>query len=583
MTKVLDDDPPPAPVGDVPDPFGLVGKEIAGKYKVVREIAQGGMGVLYEVVHKHLGTRLAVKFIKMYGIKDKASFVERFMREARVGAQLKHPGIAIVFDLEWHTDGATPYLVMELLEGQSFGTRLRKAGGKIDWREAFETVARAIDPIAAAHAIGITHRDLKPDNIYLCADGTLKVLDFGIALLADEKRLTRTGMLMGTPLYMSREQVSAAKDIDGRADVYSLGVVLYHAITGKPIFDASNEMELLMKLASESPVDVQRLVPALPDHAASVIRKATAKERDARYLNIVEFKAALAASLRAGGSALSASPTERTLQEIPDATRAPTVQEGGNVPEAIESQVSSRRIETSSTNSSPTLKRPPVSKRKSGLIALVAIAALSATAGAGWWWHSGRTVPPSASATPAAPAIDRPAPSPQPATAPTKTSPSAGRVHIVSIPPGAAVFVGDQKVGTTPFELSGAPETVQTVRLVLDGYVPKVEQVLPTVEGGTAEIVMKPVNRALRESSAPESEVATNRAWLSVYVFPFAIVKVDGKEAGDTPILKLSLKPGRHLVEIEHPPTKQHQRQNVTIEPGQHRTLRLKFNAGDKQ
>jgi serine/threonine-protein kinase len=426
---------------------------------------------VYELRQVDIGRCAAAKFLKTYGMKDRRVVIERFIREAKVVAGLSHPGIVTVWDLAWF-DEQTPYIVMDYVEGRAFGSVLAESV-RVAWRVAFDVVARACEPLAAAHAAGCVHRDLKPDNILITSDGDVKLLDFGIAHVADAVRLTQTGFPVGTPLYMSREQVACAKDIDGRADIYSLGVVLYHAIAGRPIYEAKNQFDLLRQMASAVPVDLGDIVP-LPAHALSVVRKAMAPERQGRYATINELATALRASLGAGTSSLKASPDAKTAEQVPDFRSAQTKNERA----PARQPAPAARVPAPA----PTVKRPmaaaqPSSRRRLFMTggALIGVALPVAIVAA----VRGKSTTP----IPPAVAIVQPAPV---AASPT---PSRHWVRVVTLPTGATVERNGAVLGTTPLVVSdeSTRENTITVRISLSGYVPRVEQILPTVEGGTAE------------------------------------------------------------------------------------------------
>ncbi len=491
MTSVLDNEPPAAEAGEG-DSFRVVGTVLNDKYRVDRFLGEGGMGTVYAGTHTRLGTKHAIKFLKLYGLKDKQTFLQRFLREAQIGAQLKHPGIVQVQDLETFTDGVTPFLVMELLDGQSFGERLKSAG-KVSWQEAFDVVRRASDPLAAAHSRGVVHRDLKPDNLFVCRDGELKVLDFGIARFGDIARLTRTGTIIGTPYYMSREQVSCAKDIDARTDVYSLGVVLYHAIAGRPIFDASNQMELIALMAGSVPADIRRHVPSLPEHVAAVIRKAMAPDRVGRFSSMGELSAAIDSSLRAGDGHLVALPTDKTMEAVADFRTAPTRSEGEAVPQLIPDEASAP---SNPANLAPVRSAPPVladagssrnAPKQPGRFAGVAVGvglSVVLAIGFGLWLVWGRAKPVAA-------------PVPQPVAvqaAPAQPAPPARRwVRVVSEPAGAKVERDGRALGSTPVTVEGSDDRTVMVRLSLEGFAARDVEVLPSPEGGTAEFRLTPI------------------------------------------------------------------------------------------
>jgi len=312
--------------GAVIDP--LVGQELKSKYRVLRLLGRGGMGAVYLGEHLSLGRECAIKVIRNdLGIPDATfqAMVQRFRNEARIMSQLRVRGCVDLFDFDEDADGQ-PFIVMELLEGRSLQQHM-DATGKIEWREMFRVLEEVCVPLAAAHERRIWHRDIKPDNIFLCSSGEVKLMDFGVAHVDSPEggRMTTERNVLGTPLYMSREHVTAAMDVDGRADVYSLGAVGYTGISGKHTFEAGNQTSLLVKIATEVPIDVLTHSPELPPEAAAVIRKAMAPERDARYSTVMEFAEVLRATRATVKRAPQIGPGEQTFASLSPPAPAPSL------------------------------------------------------------------------------------------------------------------------------------------------------------------------------------------------------------------------------------------------------------------
>ena len=227
---------------------------VLGKYRVTAELSRGGMGTVYVAQHELLGRRAAIKVLRPE-LTTNAELVQRFFTEAKAATAIAHPGIVEVFDYG-HADDGRAFLTMELLEGATLARRIeqRKRLTELEVAQLARGIAHAL---AAAHAKGIVHRDLKPDNVFLVADPDVpggerpKLLDFGIAKLVDpvglkpDHRQTVTGALMGTPLYMAPEQARAAGEIDARADLYSLGCMMYEMLVGEPPFVAVGAGEII--------------------------------------------------------------------------------------------------------------------------------------------------------------------------------------------------------------------------------------------------------------------------------------------------------------------------------------------------
>ncbi len=279
----------------------MVGRVLDQRYRIVAAIGQGGMGTVYEAVDLGSGGRVAVKVLKPEHV-EKADAVTRLRHEAQVAGGLRHENICAVFDVGQLEDGS-PYVVMERLLGETLATRLSRAG-PVGVQEIVEVTMQVLEGLRAAHGRRIIHRDMKPDNVFLAevAGRTVaKVVDFGISKgMADDKphNLTRTGMVMGTPYYMSPEQAMGERDLDGRVDVWGVGVTMYEALTGVRPFVAKNYNALLVQILTAAPAEIKELRPDVPDGLAVLIRKALEKRRERRIASVVEFRGALAALRR---------------------------------------------------------------------------------------------------------------------------------------------------------------------------------------------------------------------------------------------------------------------------------------------
>lgn len=264
---------------------------IADKYVVERSLGQGGMGAVYLVSHKVTGKKLALKCLLPQFVQN-TELVERFLREAQAAGRIQHRHVVDVFDVG--RDGQVLYIVMPYLEGKPLSLVLREQS--LDLSAVLAIVLRAMEGVAAAHAQGIVHRDLKPDNIFVCVgpSGSLddpRVLDFGISKLDDEaeQTLTKSGVLMGTPHYMSFEQLNSQRDIDARADVYALGCILYEAIAGKLPYVADSASALAIRMLTAPPRHLSELRKDLPPLLLDVVMKAIARDRDDRYRNVEDL------------------------------------------------------------------------------------------------------------------------------------------------------------------------------------------------------------------------------------------------------------------------------------------------------
>jgi eukaryotic-like serine/threonine-protein kinase len=284
----------------VPDILALTpGTNFAGRFVVERLLGVGGMGVVFAARHLELDEIVAVK-VMLPEIAANADTAARFQREARACVRIKSDHVARVLDVSRLEDG-TPYMVMEYLEGSNIEEHLRRQG-PFDVESAVGCVIQACDAIAAAHAVGIVHRDIKPQNLFraLQGDGSyrIKVLDFGISkvssrLAETEEKLTKTSCAMGSPVYMAPEQMESAKDVDTRADIWGLGCVLFELLVGRPPFRADTMPELcaaVLKHPAPAPSSLRSDLPAQLDQ---IVLRCLEKSPSARFVSVGELAQAL--------------------------------------------------------------------------------------------------------------------------------------------------------------------------------------------------------------------------------------------------------------------------------------------------
>jgi len=276
------------------------GDVIAGKYRVDRVLGVGGMGAVVAAEHTDLEQRVAIKFMLEAAAKNEVG-KKRFLREAQAATKLRSEHVTRMLDFGTLDDGV-PYLVMELLEGKDLDVMIR-AAGKLPIEEACEIVLQTCEALAEAHGRGIVHRDIKPANLFVTrrADGSpaVKVLDFGIAkhrnvAEIEGTALTRSNALLGSPMYMSLEQFRAAREVDARSDIWSLGVVLYKALTGAMPFVADSLGSLIMVLMTEDPEPLERHREDLPEALSAVVLRCLQKDPAERYQSVAELAEGLA-------------------------------------------------------------------------------------------------------------------------------------------------------------------------------------------------------------------------------------------------------------------------------------------------
>ncbi len=266
--------------------------EKVGRYEIRGELGRGAMGRVFRGFDPQLGREVAIKMIAtaLAGGDGKESdeIAARFLREARVAARLQHPGVVAVFDAG--REGDSLYLVMELVEGETLAERLSR-GAFPSNEEALEIAAQSAEALAAAHATQIVHRDIKPGNLMITPRGRVKVADFGVAKAVGEStELTRTGMMVGSPAYMAPEQVKG-HSLDGRSDLFSLGVVLFEMLLRRKPFPADTVTSLVYQILHEDPMADAAITASLPAGVAEFLRRALAKEPAERIEDATTFAA----------------------------------------------------------------------------------------------------------------------------------------------------------------------------------------------------------------------------------------------------------------------------------------------------
>lgn len=281
----------------------VTGEKLAGKYSILRVIGEGGMGLVYEGRHDRLGQRVAIKVLRE-SERQNNEIVARFEREARLAAKLKSVNVARVTDVDVLPDG-TPFMVMEYLEGVDLDFELTQRG-RLPLTEAVGYVLQACSAVAEAHSLGIVHRDLKPHNLFLTDDGerrVVKLLDFGISKITQDEpdSVTLTRSSLGTPLYMSPEQIRSARSADQRSDLWSLGVILYELTTGRPPFDGDGPAAVIASITADKPTPPIELRPDMSRALSDAILRALEKDPTQRYPTVAAFAEALQ-SFGAAGS-----------------------------------------------------------------------------------------------------------------------------------------------------------------------------------------------------------------------------------------------------------------------------------------
>jgi serine/threonine-protein kinase len=407
------------------------GQVLAGKFRIERVLGQGGMGIVVAATHLQLDERVALKFLLPDALINPEA-VERFAREARAAVKIKSEHVARVSDVGTLESGS-PYMVMEYLHGEDLAAWVRRTGA-MAVPEAVEFLLQACEAIAEAHALGIVHRDLKPANLFVTrrVDGSpcIKVLDFGISKLTvpgavPEFGMTKTSTVMGSPLYMSPEQMSSSRNVDMRTDIWALGVILYETLTGRVPFEAETMPQLCGMILQDPPRPIQELRPDLPQGLQHVVLRCLEKNRDRRFNNVAELAYALAPF----GEHAAQRSAER-ISRVLGAAGFPSA------PQPVVAAVSTRADSGTGTNFDASTEPK---KSRAPLVAALCLLAVLLGGALLWLMRKNPTLEsvaehPSATAVAAAPAPSAPRPVP-PAVEPQPVTPTTAS----AAPPASAL------------------------------------------------------------------------------------------------------------------------------------------------
>src|ERR1700730_8715466 len=261
------------------------------RYEIDAEIGRGAMGVVYRAQDPKLDRAVAIQPVSLLGLEPDAEqeYRERFVVEARAAGRLSHAGIVTIFDVREEAETRAPYLVMEYIEGQSLQKLLSRENRTLPLSTTLHLIQEVAEALHYAHAQGVVHRDIKPANILVDADGHAKIADFGIAKL-NQTNLTLPGLVLGSPAYMAPEQLSD-EDVDGRSDLFSLGVILYAMLTGHRPFQGNSTTTVCFKLVNHEPVTVMAFDSTFPPELDQVVSRAIAKDPAQRYQSGMEMAA----------------------------------------------------------------------------------------------------------------------------------------------------------------------------------------------------------------------------------------------------------------------------------------------------
>ncbi len=478
----------------------LIGQALEERYTILREIGRGGMGVVYEAEHKELGKRIAIKVMLDKYANDEEAVI-RFKREALAASRIGNPHIIDVTHIGIAPDGR-PFVVMELLDGQPLSAILAGTGPMQPWR-AIQIMRQVLRAVGAAHIKGIIHRDLKPDNIFIVnrddEHDFVKLLDFGISKMVDTAemaaatRLTTTGVVMGTPLYMAPEQAMGAPAERG-VDIYACGVILFEMLAGRPPFDEPNYNMLVAKLLTAEPPLLSDVRKGLPASLVNAVAKALEKDPDSRFANCETFAQAL--------------PVVAITQ--PELEQAATLPPGSSVPPGAKLSAPGR------VGVARTMHSPRGSSRKwlGGILAFAGAGAIAAAAVL-LTRHDepkpGSTIAPVTSTTPP----------PAPGT--------IGDLQIRTAPvSGAIVNVDGKEVGSTPIQVS-IEAGMHQLHAELAGYATMdLDQLVTANERTTIVITMRPASAPGSAAPPVKTSSHSNGAGSTPKKSPVVIPKPGG-------------------------------------------------------
>jgi serine/threonine-protein kinase len=432
------------PVGDPSPPPDdpLIGKVLSERYRIVKKIGEGGMGAVYQAEHALIEKKIALKIL-FQDLTRRPDLIARFLQEAKSASRIGHENVIDISDFGQSPDGLV-FIAMEYLDGQDLG-KLLKQGGAMHWERARPILMQIAKGLRAAHGNGIIHRDMKPENVYLTQrDGRpdfVKVLDFGIAKVVNPDEsggpaLTQTGMIFGTPEYMSPEQAQGSTP-DHRVDVYAVGCIMYHMLTGQVPFTADNFMGILTKHLLEAPVPPRKRRPdlAIAPEVEAICLRAMEKDRDNRFADMDALYRALGA---AGDFAFEPSQVF-VAPRLPKASlKFPTLAAAN-----VDVRESRTAIAVSGTGTFEDerpgrLDAPPTGGRKPAVIAMVAAGVVLAAAGLFFALRpSGQPAAPVPAAV-ATPTPTAPAPPPPAAVPPAAPAAEAKPAATAETPPPGA-------------------------------------------------------------------------------------------------------------------------------------------------
>jgi serine/threonine-protein kinase len=531
------------------------GQLIDDKYRVLRLVGEGGMGAVYEAEHAFLERRVAIKVLAP-GMGENADVIRRFYQEAKAAAKIGHENICEVTDVG-QTAGGMPYIVMQLLHGRSLGAEIA-ALGPLGVERAVDVATQALGALSAAHAAGIVHRDMKPDNIFLTRaagrDDFVKVLDFGISKVRSAGGsggigLTKTGTVLGTPAYMSPEQARGETDVDARADVWAMGVVVYEMLVGKPPFEGANYNQVIYSVIAEPIVPPRSVRADVPADLDAVVMRALERDPSKRFASADAFSGALA-SATAGGAERGGD--DGITEPRAGGTVAPAREDDSVRPETLPSgQTLGARLSNTTVQAAPGVwtrirSRPvPAVAVLASLAAALAVAFVLVFRG-----DEGGSAPPAWRAASGASVAERPG--------------AASRPTPAAMPAAGTTVVGGGLATGRPTALAAGPATVDRPGA----------QVADLGGGPAADAGSQRDGAA--PSPAGRDVVAAPRAVGSLTVVAPAHTELflDGTAVGEAPLSRRAVAAGPHRLRFLNPAMGIDREEAIRIEAGRETVIR---------
>ena len=520
--------------------------ERIGRYQVLERVGKGGMGVLYRGFDPVLDREVAIKLMLTDFNEDTEQMRPRFYREARAAAKLNHRNIVTIF--EFAEESNVPYIVMEFLRGTPLGSRLN-GQPPLSIDDKLNIVAQLCDGLSYAHEQGVVHRDVKPDNVFILEDGSVKLLDFGIAKLTSSN-LTRQGDVLGSASYMSPEQVGGSDSVDGRADVFSTGVMLYELLTGHKPFEADAPTAVILKILKDDPTPIDTYTKGLPPQLVAAVMKALAKKPEDRWPSAD----ALGRELQLIRKSLPAATSTAELEE----TRFASTQ----MMKALHEDLQKLRDQDKTGGTAVAVgqaaadARDAVAPKSGGSSWLIpALIALVVVVGGGGYFMFGRSAAPapsasSTSAAPSTPAASA-APAAPPAAAATPAEPPAAPKTPEVVPaaakPVAATMVAVSMAGGYPFEVLDGGKVISPASTAHD---------LKAAAGKT--LVISAPKYFLRQSVRVEGSAGRGFDWAAPGLGKLDVrsaqetcdVVIGDRKLGNPPLVIQEIAAGQYRVDI---------------------------------